>query len=51
MLRNEYFVAKIDVDTAKNEPSKVRGFLLGVGGIMGKIHFLINPLELLGVVG
>ena len=32
MLQNAYLDAKIGFDTAENEPSKVRGFLVGVGG-------------------
>ena len=32
MLKNAYLDAKIGFDTAENEPSKVRGFLIGVGG-------------------
>ena len=32
MLKNAYLDAKISFDTAENEPSKVRGFLIGVGG-------------------
>ena len=31
MLKNAYLDAKIGFDTAENEPSKVRGFLIGVG--------------------
>ena len=34
MLKNAYLDAKIGFDTAENEPSKVRGFLMGVGGVM-----------------
>ena len=30
--------AKIGVDTAENEPSKVRGFLMGVGGVIIAQH-------------
>ena len=33
MLKNAYLDAKIGFDTAENEPSKVRGFLTGVGGV------------------
>ena len=31
-------VAKIGVDTAENEPSKVRGFLIGVGGVISFVY-------------
>ena len=34
MLKKEYLVAKIGFDTAENEPTKVRGFLIGVGWII-----------------
>ena len=34
MLKNAYLDAKIGFDTAENEPSKVRGFLIGVWGVM-----------------
>ena len=34
MLKNAYLDAKIGFDTAENEPSKVRGFLIGVGGVI-----------------
>ena len=34
MLKNAYLDAKIGVDAAENEPSKVRGFLMGVGGVI-----------------
>ena len=34
MLKNAYLDAKIGFDTAENEPSKVRGFLIGVGEVM-----------------
>ena len=33
MLKNAYLDAKIGFDTAENEPSKVRGFLRGEGGV------------------
>ena len=34
MLKNEPTLAIGGVDTAENEPSKVGGFLTGVGGVM-----------------
>merc|ERR1712139_323376 len=34
MLKNAYLDAKIGFDTAENEPSEVRGFLIGVRGVM-----------------
>ena len=34
MLQNEYLLAEIGFDTAENELSKVRGFLIGNVGVM-----------------
>ena len=34
MLKYAYLDVKIGVDTAVNEPSKVQGFLIGVGGVI-----------------
>ena len=36
MLKNEPTLAIGGVDTAENEPSKVGGFLIGVGGFIGE---------------
>ena len=35
LQKNAYFDANIGFDTAENEPSKVRGFLMGVWGVIG----------------
>ena len=37
MLKNEYLDAKIGVDTEENEPSEVRGLLMGVGGVISRV--------------
>ena len=34
MLKNAYLDAKFGFDTAENEPSEVRGFLIGVEGVI-----------------
>ena len=34
MLKNAYLDAKFGFDTVENEPSEVRGFLIGVGGVI-----------------
>ena len=36
MLKSAYLDAKFGFDTAENEPSEVRGFLIGVGGVMSE---------------
>ena len=37
MLKNEPSLAIGGVDLEENEPSKVRGFLVGVGGVISKL--------------
>jgi len=44
MLKNAYLDAKFGFDTAENEPSEVRGFLIGVGGVI----MLVASLKTLG---
>jgi hypothetical protein len=38
MRKTAYVDAKIGFDTAKNEPSKVGGFLIGVEGVMSAME-------------
>ena len=38
MLKNAYLDAKIGFDTAENEPSEVRGFLIGVDPLIKFAH-------------
>ena len=41
-----YLDAKIGVDPAENEPSKVRGFLVGVGGVVNELSKnCLHPTE------